>query len=142
MRVPQLSVWSPKTAICSGQLFLSPLVLKREQYLLSSFCENFHNSCKQKGDKRQTRDNTDWEQPNYHTFSYAKQCLNASKQCFQPYNNGHKQRPLHMICFFVINVNKMQEVLNNYNNLPMFILSVCRDSFLHVSLHFNMNKTH
>lgn len=27
---------------------MSPFVLKREQYLLSSFCENFHNSCKQK----------------------------------------------------------------------------------------------
>lgn len=58
---------------------MSPFVLKREQYLLSSFCENFHNSSKQKGDNRQTQTNTDLEQSKYQTFFYAKQCLNASK---------------------------------------------------------------
>lgn len=58
---------------------MSPFVLKEEQYLLSSFCQNFHNSSKQKRDNRQAQNNIDLEQSKYQTLFYAKQCLNASK---------------------------------------------------------------
>lgn len=58
---------------------MSPFVLKGEQYLLFSFCQDFHNSSKQRGDNRQTQNNIDLEESKYQTFFYAKQCLNASK---------------------------------------------------------------
>lgn len=58
---------------------MSSFVLKIEQYLLSSFCENFYNSSKQKGENRQTQNNTDLEQSKYQAFFYAKQCFNSSK---------------------------------------------------------------